>query len=83
MNDCACVFEQGLDPHWYVARITRPDAEDCLRNVNEVNGGGGHFFSEYNYCTPKFSSAIQTNSVIQGTIKKKNISSEKDFILMD
>ncbi|MGH0116431.1 UNVERIFIED_CONTAM: hypothetical protein FKN15_017081 [Acipenser sinensis] len=27
--------EAGLDPHWYVARITRPDAEDCLRNVNE------------------------------------------------
>ncbi|KAK1161131.1 lymphocyte cytosolic protein 2-like [Acipenser oxyrinchus oxyrinchus] len=27
--------DEDLDPHWYVARITRPDAEDCLRNVNE------------------------------------------------
>ncbi|XP_058852826.1 lymphocyte cytosolic protein 2-like [Acipenser ruthenus] len=27
--------DEGLDPHWYVASITRPDAEDCLRNVNE------------------------------------------------
>ncbi|XP_036379780.1 lymphocyte cytosolic protein 2a [Megalops cyprinoides] len=27
--------EQDLDPHWYVGQVTRPQAEDCLRRINQ------------------------------------------------